>query len=257
MKVSIILALVMGVLSTQAVAQIAEGELPPMPALAASLRNSASRPPDWASLRQFLEQDSSNRHAYKEGAYDCKHFSAELFRRAQSNGMACYVVLIRFAETPAGHSVVCFPTLDKGDVYMDFTPLVVQGKQVPMKSIAMLSPGQPRIQVPLEQIPEAFTNDAAFFGRYQEAQSQLHEAAALLAGSQQEISELQEKIETIQRAPKLSGPQRRQFDQLTADYAEKYRRYQDALAIYRSYEKDQKSPFDTSQVFTVVNMNRF
>ena len=71
------------------------------------------------------------------------------------------------------------------------------------------------------------------------------------------MAELQEKIETIQRAPKLSGPQRRQFDQLTADYAEKYRRYQDALAIYRSYEKDQKSPFDTSQVFTVVNMNRF
>jgi hypothetical protein len=138
--------------------EIQEGMLGPLPAMAANLRNPASHPAEWASLKEFLEKDDSNKHFYREGVYDCKHFSLELFRRAQTNEMACYIVLIRFAEIQEGHSVVCFPTMDKGDVFVDFTPIQMRDHQEPMKAIAMIAPRQPRIQVPLQQVPGNFTN---------------------------------------------------------------------------------------------------
>ena len=171
--------------------------------------------------------------------------------------MACYIVLIRFAEIQEGHSVVCFPTTDKGDVFVDFTPIQMRDRQEPMKAIAMIAPRQPRIQVPLQQVPDNFTNDASFFISYQAQQPQLHEAAALLASSQKELSDLQEKIETLQRNPHLTQDQKAELARLSDEHAEKYRRYQAAMEVYRSYEKDWKSPFDSNQEYTVINLTRF
>jgi hypothetical protein len=237
--------------------EIQEGMLGPLPAMAANLRNPASHPAEWASLKEFLEKDDSNKHFYREGVYDCKHFSLELFRRAQTNEMACYIVLIRFAEIQEGHSVICFPTMDKGDVFVDFTPIQMRDHQEPMKAIAMIAPRQPRIQVPLQQVPDNFTNDAAFFISYQAQQPLLHEAAALLASSQKELSDLQEQIETLQQNPHLTQGQKAELGKLSDEYAEKYRRYQAATEVYRSYEKDWKSPFDSNQEYTVINITRY
>jgi hypothetical protein len=80
--------------------------------------------------------------------------------------MACRLVLVQFAETEVGHSVVCFPTTDKGDLFIDFTPFIANGKQIASKTVAMLAPGRARIQVPLNQIPADFTNNTAFFDSY-------------------------------------------------------------------------------------------
>jgi hypothetical protein len=249
--------LLLGTLATHAASEIQEGELPPLPAMAASLRSPNSQPLDWDAIRLFLEKDDSNKHAYKENDYDCKHFNLELYRRAQTNGIACRVALIQFAETRVGHSVVCFPTTDKGDIYIDFTPLMVQGRQIASKTVAMLVPGRARIQVPLEQIPSEFTNDIAFFDEYIEMQTQLQSAATLLSDSQTDLAQMQKKIEGIKQAPSISKWQQKELDHLEADYAEKYHRYQTARAVYISYEKQWKSPFDIKQTDTVVNLIRF
>lgn len=69
------LILLLGTLATHAASEIQEGELPPLPAMAANLRSPNSQPLDWAAIRLILEKDDSNKHAYKENDYDCKHFS--------------------------------------------------------------------------------------------------------------------------------------------------------------------------------------
>ena len=251
------LILLLGTLAAGAASEIQEGEMPPLPVMAAQLRNPDNQPFDWTAVRAFLEKDDSNKHVYKEKAYDCKHFSLELYRRAQTNGMACRLVLVQFAGTEVGHSVVCFPTTDKGDFFIDFTPLIVNGKQIASKTVAMLAPGRARIQVPLNQIPADFTNDLAFFDGYIAMQPELQAAAELLSDRKTDLEDLQAKIQGIKRAPSTSERQQKQIDRLEANYAEKYRRYQAARAIYGEYEKQWKSPFDLSHTDTVVNLIRF
>ena len=251
------LILLLGTLAARAASEIQEGEMPPLPVMAAQLRNPDSQPLDWSAVRSFLEKDDSNKHVYKESAYDCKHFSLELYRRAQTNGMVCRLVLVQFAETEVGHSVVCFPTTDKGDLFIDFTPLIVNGKQIASKTVAMLAPGRARIQVPLNQIPADFTNHIAFFESYIAMQPELQAAAALLNDSKADLDDLQGKIQGLKQAAPISERRQKQIDSLEADCAGKYRRYQAARAIYAEYEKQWKSPFDLGHTDTVVNLIRF
>jgi hypothetical protein len=121
----------------------------------------------------------------------------------------------------------------------------------------MLAPGRARIQVPLEQIPSEFTNDIAFFDEYIDMQTQLQSAATLLSDSQSDLAQMQKKIEGIKQATSIAKWEQKELDHFEADYAEKYHRYQTARAVYISYEKQWKSPFDLKQTDTVVNLIRF
>ena len=64
------LILLLGTLAARAASEIQEGEMPPLLVMAAQLRNPDSQPLDWSAVRSFLEKDDSNKHVYKESAYD-------------------------------------------------------------------------------------------------------------------------------------------------------------------------------------------
>jgi hypothetical protein len=234
---------------------VMEGNVEPLSPRIFALHNPASQPVPWEQLRDFLLKDDSNQHAYKEGVYDCKHFSLELYRRSQEQRISCRITLVIFAESKVGHSVVCFPTTDKGKIFVDFTPIVSgTGKQRPAKNLSLLDTGRLRIQVPLEQVPVNFTNNVAFFADYLSRQASLVDAAELLRQSQSDLSELNGRIAAIKGIPKPSKAKSRELAALDKQYQEMYGRHLDASRIYDAYLHDGTSPFDTKQRMTVVNL---
>jgi len=118
-------------------------------------------------VRSFLEKDDSNKHVYKESAYDCKHFSLELYRRAQTNGMACRWFSFSLPKRKLATSSSASPRRTRGTSSSILTPLVVNGKQnrIERPSPCSLLAGR-GFRSPLNQIPADFTNDIAFFDSY-------------------------------------------------------------------------------------------
>ena len=220
-------------------------------------KNQYSQLVNWTNLYQFLSRDDSNQHEYIENDYDCKHFSLELYKRAQAKGIACQIALISFAETRVGHSLVSFTTWDKGEVFVDFTPLIVKSKQRSSKSINMLIPGYYRIQVPLEQVPLTFTNNQQFYKQYVEQQVQLHKSAQLIKQADTDLVQLQQKLKGLEARPKKSAKIQRQIDQLVQTCAEKKAQILSAQQIYNHYRAQIQSPFDLTQHQTVIDITKW
>jgi len=223
-----------------------------VPALVMALRNPLSGPATCADLRQFLDRDDSNLHRYQEGVYDCRHFSLELFRRAQKERIACFMTLVDFAETPIGHSVVEFPTQDKGTVFVDFTPAFSGTNQVDVKGLSMLAMGLPRIQMPLSQVPSDFTNNVAIFQSYLLMQEMLQQAKTVLATRPEEMNRTEPSLKG-----KMTSANAHDQDSRERAHAQQRDRYNDALQALRRYEECWKSPFDLQTRMTVTGLRRF
>lgn len=74
--------------------------------------------PTWAELKEFLENDETDKGIYRPGEYDCTGFALALRDRARQAGIRAAFVEIGFYEG-SGHAVNAFQTTDKGLVYID------------------------------------------------------------------------------------------------------------------------------------------
>ena len=74
----------------------------------------------WPELKEFLEQDDTDRLPYVEGSFDCSGFAITLRDSAARCGIRCAYVEIDFA-VEGGHALDAFETTDTGLVYVDST----------------------------------------------------------------------------------------------------------------------------------------
>jgi len=74
----------------------------------------------WPELKEFLEQDDTDRLAYVEGSFDCSGFAITLRDNAARCGIRCAYVEIEFF-VESGHALNAFETTDMGLVYVDST----------------------------------------------------------------------------------------------------------------------------------------
>ncbi len=74
----------------------------------------------WPELKEFLEQDDTDRLTYVEGSFDCSGFAITLRDSAARCGIRCAYVEIAFA-VEGGHALDAFETTDRGLVYVDST----------------------------------------------------------------------------------------------------------------------------------------
>lgn len=66
---------------------------------------------------KFLSEDKTNFNKYVGDEYVCSHFAREVNNHAESLGIRCAFVAIRFAEQ--GHAIIAFDTIDEGLIYFD------------------------------------------------------------------------------------------------------------------------------------------
>jgi hypothetical protein len=232
---------------------IPEGPIDAFLPRARLLHNPGSQMLSWDQVKDFLVKDNSNQHEYALNRYDCKQFALELMRRSEAHQIRCFLTLIQYAEQPSGHCEVVFPTTDKGDVYVDFAPIVTGKTQVPSKSIDFLVIGQRRISVPLAQLPDEFSNTPNFYMDYLHKQEQLQSASKRLEETK---TELEGMFKTL--TDKLSkGKDSKAVEALQARYEAASKRYEAASRVYQAYVEQYKSPYDTSHPLTVRTLIRY
>lgn len=257
MRSLLILLLSLTIASAQNIqTPVPEGDIGSIPLCVINLRNNDSRPATWSDLKTFLGSDDSNQHKYVENEYDCKHFSLELFRRAQLQGIACLLIIVNFSDNKDPHALVEFPTTDKGSVYVDFTPITSGATQGPSKSINYIAAGQDRIQVPLAQIPAEFTNNTAFFVGYLNKQDELKKARELITDATVNLSDLEQNLQHQKTLNKTKTVLRR-IDLLRADIEVKTKQLTEAQRVYRAYAAKALSPFSTDAAGRIVFITRY
>lgn len=73
--------------------------------------------PAYAEVIEFLANDKTDSRDYVKGEYVCSHFAADVNNAAESQGIRCALVLLRFPEQ--SHALIGFDTVDKGMVYFE------------------------------------------------------------------------------------------------------------------------------------------
>ena len=66
---------------------------------------------------RFLVKDKTSANKYIEEEYVCTHFARDVNNNAESQGIRCAFIDIRFPES--AHAVIAFDTIDEGMVYFD------------------------------------------------------------------------------------------------------------------------------------------
>jgi len=72
--------------------------------------------PTLEEVLEFLKDDQTDAQRY-EGDYACAHFARDVNNAAESQGLRCAVVLVRFPNRY--HAIVGFATVDAGMVYFE------------------------------------------------------------------------------------------------------------------------------------------
>jgi hypothetical protein len=227
---------------------------------ASELRNPASQVHDWSDVRKFLEQSRVHEHPYVKSQFDCKHFALTLFRRAQESGIQSCLAVLNYAEKPESHCVVGFPTKDRGEVFVDFTPIVSDAKQLSCKGIVLAAPGFPLIHIPLEQIPADFTNAPATFLSYIKLQESLLETKRKLEDHSRELNVMQRRLEELQAQQTARRAPSRELKEhlmvLEEDYKRSAKEYEIRKRVYLSFVEATRSPYDFKQLPTVRGVIR-
>jgi hypothetical protein len=77
--------------------------------------------PSWDELRTFLQQDDTDEHLFREGAFVCADFAELLHNNAEASGIRAAFVGVDFRADEEAHALNAFNTTDKGLVYVDCT----------------------------------------------------------------------------------------------------------------------------------------
>lgn len=73
--------------------------------------------PTFKEAISFLKEDKTDLNEYLEDEYACSHFARDVNNNAESQGIRCAFVDIRFPQ--AAHAIIAFETTDEGMVYFD------------------------------------------------------------------------------------------------------------------------------------------
>jgi len=73
--------------------------------------------PNYEEVIRFLSEDKTDANQYVESAYICAHFAREVNNNAESRGIRCAYVDLRYPTL--AHAIVAFDTIDEGMVYFD------------------------------------------------------------------------------------------------------------------------------------------
>jgi hypothetical protein len=73
--------------------------------------------PTAAEILNFLSADKTDLQVYKDNEYLCSHFASSLNNAAETQGIRCAVVIIRFPLK--NHVIVGFETTDEGMLYFE------------------------------------------------------------------------------------------------------------------------------------------
>ena len=73
--------------------------------------------PTFQEALDFLTEDKTDANEYKEPNYVCSHFARDVNNNADSQGIRCAYVDIRYPQQ--AHAIIAFDTTDEGLVYFD------------------------------------------------------------------------------------------------------------------------------------------
>jgi len=73
--------------------------------------------PTFDEAISFLREDKTDLNQYREDDYVCSHFARDVNNNAESQGIRCAFVDIRFPRS--AHAIIAFDTTDQGMVYFD------------------------------------------------------------------------------------------------------------------------------------------
>jgi hypothetical protein len=73
--------------------------------------------PTFEEAISFLSEDKTDLNQYREDDYVCSHFARDVNNNAESQGIRCAFVDIRFPQS--AHAIIAFDTTDQGMVYFD------------------------------------------------------------------------------------------------------------------------------------------
>jgi len=73
--------------------------------------------PAFEEVTDFLREDKTDSNKYVEDEYICSHFARDVNNNAESQGIRCAYIDLRFPQL--GHAIVAFDTVDEGIVYFD------------------------------------------------------------------------------------------------------------------------------------------
>jgi len=73
--------------------------------------------PTYKQAIKFLEEDETDENKFMEDIYVCSHFARDVCNNAESEGLRCAFVEIRYPD--GGHSIIAFNTTDEGIVYFE------------------------------------------------------------------------------------------------------------------------------------------
>ena len=77
------------------------------------------RDPTYQEMLNFITSDQTDKHQYTVPTYVCWNFAADVKNNAFTEGYRCGLVVISFADSSAGHSVICFKTIDHGLIFIE------------------------------------------------------------------------------------------------------------------------------------------
>jgi len=73
--------------------------------------------PTLEEITSFLTEDKTDSNKYVEDTYVCSHFARDVNNNADSQGIRCAYVDIRYPDS--AHAIIAFNTIDNGLVYFD------------------------------------------------------------------------------------------------------------------------------------------
>lgn len=74
--------------------------------------------PTYREMMSFLRADDTDKAEYIKGKYECTGFATDLCNSAETEGIRCAYVTLKFPGGN-GHAIVAFNTIDKGLIYVE------------------------------------------------------------------------------------------------------------------------------------------
>jgi len=75
----------------------------------------------WSNLKNFVTQDTTDRHVYNINTYNCVNYAVDVYNHAEAAGINNARVSIHFTGETVGHALNAFVTSDYGLVFIDCT----------------------------------------------------------------------------------------------------------------------------------------
>lgn len=138
--------------------------------LAALKTNPSAKSVSFEELKQFLLARSSSQKFFRPGFYEGPQFAVDLFNEAHQGGIACEYIALRLGVDSefVDHAAIKFVTKDRGEMYVDTTPILVDDKQIFYgPRFVWVAVGDELMSVDVKNGPDWFVSKKFFFESHQ------------------------------------------------------------------------------------------